>query len=359
MTSTLSIGSTASVFAQRRDALIDLRTRLDAANQELSTGRTADVHRALGSSAVEVHRLRDEAARTEHRLQGNTLLSVRLDATEQALNGAADTMQAFLEVAVPNLDSPSPTASALRDAARMAYDALVNQLNASIGGTHLFAGVDTDGPPLVPWDEPSPQTALSPRDVLDGILAGGLAGGADAAAKAAEVAASFAGANGAAPDRNFERSFFVGTPVESAPGQPSERLRASVDDSVSLAYGVQANDPAIRSALQGLAMIASVDAAAVDAGAYAEWVATGIGAAAAGLDGIRSAQARLGGQQATLGEVIQRQEMRTDVFATQIGRLEGVDPYEAASRVTMLSTQLEASFASTSRLMRLSFLNYM
>ena len=359
MTSTLSIGSTAAVFAQRRDALIDLRTRLDAANQELSAGRTSDVHRALGSNAVEAHRLRDEAARTEHRLQGNARLSVRLGAAERALSGTAETMQSFLEVAVPNRDNPSPTASALRDAARTAYDAVVNQLNSSIGGAYLFAGVDTDRAPLVRWDEPSPQTGLSPRDVLDGIVAGGLMGGADAAAKASEVAASFAGANGTAPDRNFERSFFVGTPAESPPGQPSERLRASIDDSVSLAYGVQANDPAFRSALRGLAMIASVDAATLDPDTYAEWIANGIDAAAAGLDGIRSAQTRLGGQQATLGEVIERQEVRRDVFAAQIGRLEGVDPYEAASRVFMLSTQLEASFASTARVMRLSFLNYM
>ena len=359
MTGTLSIGSTAAVFAQRRDALVDLRTRLDVANRELSTGRTADVHRALGAGAVEVHRLRDEAARTQQRLDGNTLLSVRLEATGQALAGAADAMQVFLEVAVPNRDGPSLTVPALRDAARSAYDALVSQLNASIGGTHLFSGVDTDRPPLVPWNEPSPQTALSPRDVLGEIVAGGLTDGADAAAKAAEVAASFAGTNAAAPDRNFERSFYAGTPAESAPGQPSERLRASIDRSISLPYGVQANDPAFRSALQGLAMIAAVDPASLDADAYAEWVTTGIDAAAAGIDGIRSAQARLGGQQAALDQAIERQEVRGDIFAAQIGRLEGVDPYEAASRVSMLSTQLEASFASTARLMRLSFLSYM
>ena len=359
MTSTPSIGSTAAVFAQRRDALIDLRGRLDAANQELSSGRKADVHRALGAGAVEVHRLRDAAARTEQRLEGNALLSVRLGATEQALVGAADVMQTFLEVAAPNRDGPSLTAPALRDAARRTYDALVSQLNASIGGTHLFSGVDTDRPPLVPWDEPSPQTTLSPRGVLDGIVAGGLTDGADAAAKAGEVAASFAGANAASPDLNFERSFYVGTPAESAPGQPSERLRASIDRSISLPYGVQANDPAFRSALQGLAMIAAVDPTALDADAYAEWVTTGIDAAAKGLDGIRSAQAELGGQQAALSDVIERQEVRGDIFAAQIGRLEGVDPYEAASRVSMLSTQLEASFASTARLMRLSFLNFM
>ena len=359
MMSTLSIGSTAAAFAQRRDALIDLRARLDESNRELSTGRKDDVHRALGAGAVEVHRLRDEATRVEQRLEGNAFLSIRLDATAQALSGATSALQDFLELAVPNRDGPAPTVLALRDAARAGYDALVAQLNASIGGTHLFSGVDTDVPPLVSWDDPSPTTGLSPRDVLEDIVAGGLANGADAAAKAAEVAASFAGANGPVPDRNFERSFFVGTPAEDGLGLPSERPSASIDRSISLPYGVQANDPAFRAALQGLAMIASVDPATIGADAYAEWVTTGIDAAAAGLDGIRAAETRLGGHRAMLDDVIQRQEVRGDVFATQIARLEGVDPYEAATRVSMLSSQLEASFASTARVMRLSFLNYM
>lgn len=359
MASTVSVASTAARFAQRRDALIDLRTRLDQSNQELSTGRRSDVHRALGANAVEVHRLRDDAARIEQRKESNAFLSGRLDVTAQSLVGAAGTLQDFLALAVPNRTGPVPTVSSLRDAARAGYDALVNQLNASLGGAYLFAGIDTDRPPLVELDEPAPLSGQSPRDVLSAIVGGGFADGPDAAAKAAEVAASFAGTNGAAPDRNFERSFYVGTPAQDAGGLPSERLTASIDRSISLPYGVQANDPAFRSALQGLAMIAAVDPATVDPDAYSEWVTAGIDAAAAGLAGIRDAQARLGGQQAMLDQVIERQEVRGDIYAAQLARLEGVDPYEAASRVSALSTQLEASFASTARLMRLSFLDFM
>lgn len=359
MTGSLSINSTAATFAHRRDALVALRDRLDVANRELATGRKDDIYRALGPGAVDALRLRADAARTERQIENGTQLAARLSVTSQALGGAADALQDFLEIAVPNADGPTQTADAMRAAARRGYDALVNRMNASLGGTYLFAGVDTNGPALVSWDEASVQTGLSPRDVVSGIVAGGLTGAADAATKAAEVTASFADGNAGTPDRNFERSFYSGTPAEDGLGQPSERLGASIGPSLSLPYGIQANDPAFRSALQGLAMIASVDPATLDAGSYGEWVAAGIDAAAAGLEGIRDAQTRLGGHQATLDDTIERQEMRRDLFAGQSAALEGVDSYEAASRVTLLSSQLEASFASTARLMRLSFLDYM
>ena len=359
MTGTLSIGSTAAAFAQRRDALVQIRARLEAANGELSSGRRGDVHRALGARALEAHGLRGEAALAGAQSEGNAVLAVRLDAAAGALTGAADAVGTFLALAVPNRNGPGPTVAALQEAARSAYDALAGRMNASFGGARLFSGVDTDRAPLVAWDQAAAATGLSPRAVLEGIVGGGLADGADAAAKAAEVAASFAGANAAAPDRNFERSFYAGTPALDASGQPSERLRARIDGSAALPYGVQANDPAFRSALQGLAMIAAVDPGTMDADAYAAWVGAGIDAAARGADGIREAQARLGGQQAVLAETIERQKVRGDLLAAQTARLEGVDPYEAASRVSMLSTQLEASFASTARLMRLSFLSYM
>ncbi len=41
-----------------------------------------------------------------------------------------------------------------------------------------------------------------------------------------------------------------------------------------------------------------------------------------------------------------------------IGAMESVDPYEAATRVNILMTQLESSYAVTGRISRMSLLNY-
>jgi flagellar hook-associated protein 3 FlgL len=42
-----------------------------------------------------------------------------------------------------------------------------------------------------------------------------------------------------------------------------------------------------------------------------------------------------------------------------IGKLEGVDPYEASTRLSQLMTQVETAYAMTARVQKLSLLNYL
>jgi flagellar hook-associated protein 3 FlgL len=50
---------------------------------------------------------------------------------------------------------------------------------------------------------------------------------------------------------------------------------------------------------------------------------------------------------------------RQDIYKSQVVGLESVDPYEAASRISLLESQLQASYAVTARLSNLSFLYFM
>jgi flagellar hook-associated protein 3 FlgL len=48
-----------------------------------------------------------------------------------------------------------------------------------------------------------------------------------------------------------------------------------------------------------------------------------------------------------------------DIINSQIDNLEQVDPFEAATRVTTLMTQLETAYSLTARVQRLTILNYL
>ena len=61
----------------------------------------------------------------------------------------------------------------------------------------------------------------------------------------------------------------------------------------------------------------------------------------------------------TLERTMTAQEDRVAVYESRVLALESVDPYEAASRVSTLQSQLQASYAVTSRLANLSILNFM
>jgi flagellar hook-associated protein 3 FlgL len=61
-------------------------------------------------------------------------------------------------------------------------------------------------------------------------------------------------------------------------------------------------------------------------------------------------------------QVVDRAQLRLEdkslVQNTQIATYENVDPYEAATRMTALQTQLQASYSVTARLAELTIMNY-
>jgi flagellar hook-associated protein 3 FlgL len=66
----------------------------------------------------------------------------------------------------------------------------------------------------------------------------------------------------------------------------------------------------------------------------------------------------LGIAQRQLASYAMEQERNSARLAESIQSLEGVDPYEAATRMNSLLTQLEASYAVTARISRLTLLSF-
>lgn len=359
MTPILHSPSTFTAATLRRDIAADLDRRLNEAATEASTGRKTDVYRSLGLKAGELLGLRTYEARNAGFLDSNALLGNRLSAMSATLGAVRDAVQDFLDISISYRGGSRPTGSVLQEAARAAYEQISTLINTPYEGTQLFAGTNSVGPTLQPWTETNAATGLSPEDVMAAIVGGGITNAADAAAKVAETALVFASTS-AAPATNYEATFFNGTPLEETPGNPSPRLSALIDTGTSLNYGVQANDPALTEILKGLAMIAAADPSSItDPAAYDTWVGAAIDTVGQGHELLVAAETRLGGQQQTLDSTIERQRDRADLYLRQLSELEGVDQFEAASRVTALSTQLEATYAITARLSRLTFLNYM
>ena len=361
MIGTVRTMSTLDALVSQRRAAADLNQRLTQAGQEATTGMKADIFRALGMRSSEALALRSSMARNETFISSNEMLANRLDLTALTLRQARDTAQGFLDLAASNLESPSQTAGELQRAARVVLERLTGQINTSFLGVPLFAGTDSAQLPLQRWDAVNPDTGLAPRDVLATTIGAGIADATDATAKAARLAEIYASAATVLPaEERFESTFFNGTPLVAADGSASPRVTARIDETTVLAYGIQANDPAFTDLLRGLAMIAATDPAEIaDPEAYRVWVGTAATAVSDGIAGLLDLETRLGTQQQVVEQTLSTQRDRQDLYNSQVLSLEGVDPYEAATRLNSLQTQLEATYAVTSRLSRLSFLNFM
>ncbi|MCR8550499.1 hypothetical protein M4578_21975 [Salipiger sp. P9] len=336
----------------RRNTNAELQTQLVTAEKELSDGVKSDIYRSLGASAAEALNLNAALERDEAQIAANSLLGSRLDTMSQALGTMREAVQSTLELALANAASDGGTADGLQTSARAALDTVIAQANLNYGGLPMFAGIADGTTALQVWDRARSDTGLSPQGVIEDVIAQGLGSAAEAADRIAELDAIF-GNSAADPDENFDNLFFTGS-------TGSARMSASIGDGETLSYGVQANDAAFREVLQGLAMLAATDPTEIaDAEAYADWVGTAAERLNAGLTGLLDSQTQLDTASGRIETANMRMEDRAKLYNSRIFDLVGVDSYEAATRITALETQLQASYAATASLSQLSFLNFM
>jgi flagellar hook-associated protein 3 FlgL len=77
------------------------------------------------------------------------------------------------------------------------------------------------------------------------------------------------------------------------------------------------------------------------------------------ISDIQNVQAKVGLVQTRVNDASERLSMQVDIMTTNLGDLQGVDPYEASTRVNNLLAQIETSYALTARIQQLSLLDYL
>jgi flagellar hook-associated protein 3 FlgL len=72
-----------------------------------------------------------------------------------------------------------------------------------------------------------------------------------------------------------------------------------------------------------------------------------------------SQQAQLGVIQNKVSGATDRIKSQVDLFQRNLQDLEGVDPYEASTRITSLLCQIVTSYSLTARIQQLSLVNFL
>lgn len=336
----------------RRNTNAQIQTQLGRAEQELATGVKKDIYKSLGPSASQALNLNASLERDEAQIAANKLLGGRIDTMSSSLGAMGEAVQATLELAVANAGSNRGTADGIQTQAEASLASLMALVNTNYGGIPLFAGPSDGTTAVQDYDSARADTGLTPETVIEGVLAGGLATPADVTARIAELDAIFSN-TAANPNEDYDALFFTGTTT-------GNRMSVGIGDGITITYGVQANDAAFRDVFQGLVMLASTDVTEIaDPDAYRTWVAAASDRLSAGLAGLLDSQIQLDTASAQIDEANTRMEDRADLYKGRVADMVEVDSYEAATTITALETQLQASYAATARLSQLSFLNFM
>jgi flagellar hook-associated protein 3 FlgL len=139
---------------------------------------------------------------------------------------------------------------------------------------------------------------------------------------------------------------------------------AQVDQSITVQYGARADEQALRSQLQTVAVFAAVTTSATDPNANAQVAALNQRiaqnlATVPGEQSIQDIQADFAGAQASIKTTTDRQTQTKAITQTMLDSIEGINNDEVATKILALQTALQASYQTTASLYQMSLTKFL
>jgi flagellar hook-associated protein 3 FlgL len=330
-----------------RLGIADGQKRLAEAQSEAATGRHHDVGLTLGAHTGTDIKLRLQLSTLERSASGMKQAALAADSAQDALAAMSSLADRFRSSLVGA--STSQNGRGLNAAlAVSALDSMQSSMSLTTNGKYLFSGLATDTPPLTAYNDGPRQALLDAFQAEFGILPQDPA----ASALTADDVSSFI-------DDVFS-SFFSGTGWTSTwSAASSDRPKFRLQSGERIDLSTTANMPFAQKLAQAFALMEVFGDSKVNATAFDAVSARSIALVSEAQVAIGDEQATIGIGQARLREDRANLDQRTTRITAAVSALESVDPYEAATRVNLLMTQLESSYALTSRISRISLLSYL
>ena len=327
-----------------------MQAELAESLKESQTGRHSDVGIALGAHAGRNLSMNRNIDRLNGLIDANAIAANRLSATQNAMTQLGDMGQSLL-ASLTAAKSDIDQVSVSRGEAERVLKTMTGILNSNLNGEYLFAGINTDVKPVADFHDPA-SPAKAAFDVAFVAKFGFTQNDPAAASISAADMDDFL--------TNYVESQFIGAGWETNWSSASnQKITSRIALNETAETSLTANETGIRK----LAMVAATisDLLSGPLGEEARNVLydrslTLVGEAIADIAG---AQAEAGIVENRVSDASARISSQVDLFKTLIKDSEGIDPYEAATRVNDLRAQLDASYALTARLQQLSLLNYL
>lgn len=327
----------AAQFLMLRNDSARLKTDLTRLTSELSTGRTADLGRALGGDYSTLADITRSMRLNSAFSASVTEASIAAEGRQIALTRFAAEVEGFAPdlLAVTGAGSQSDLQLKLANGTDR-FEQAVNALNTRLGGRSLFSADAPDRTPLI-----SGEDMMAELRTLT-------AGAPDAATMVADVEAWFMDSGG-----GYETLAWQGGSGDA----PSVLL----GEGQTAKTGITALDPAIRETLAGLALaaLASEQAVPLPESEQRNLVSASAERMLSGESNMIALRARLGTEGARIDEARVTAQTTRSSLQIEYGRLTEADPYETATELEAVSTRLESLYILTARMSRLSLTEFL
>jgi flagellar hook-associated protein 3 FlgL len=347
-----SFVSSASISEAVRHSVMRAQIELTKAQKEVSTGRVADVGLALGARTGQSVSFSRDFARLQGIVDTNALASARLSSTQAALNEVTTIAQSFLATITNSLGGDASPLLTLTDA-KGTLQALTTTLNTSYNGEHLFAGINTDVKPVNDY------TA---------------AGSPNKAAFDAAFLAHFgftqsdpgAASMSAAQMDTFIDSVvipeFMGAGWQATwSNATDEGINSRIALNETVETSVSANEQGLRKLAMAAATVLDMfeTTSQVSDPARKQLLSRAVAFVGEAMASIANLSAKTGIIENRVKNASERINTQTMLLEKNIQDFEGVDPYQASTKVSTLLQQIETSYALTARIQQLSLVKFL
>lgn len=341
MSSTISSFSLSTIL---RQTVMTAQTNLASAEQEISTGRYADVGLQLGGQTGQAVSLRSEESLLQTIVNSNTSVTTSLSSSQNVLTNLQSTANNFLQSLIQGNNNAS-SATQLQATATTNLQSLLSELNTSVNGQHIFAGINTS---VAPMTDNSSAVSTAFNTYLSGI-------GATSATITPSQMQTF-----------LSSSQFTSLFQSGAGGSWSNWSSASdapivsqISPNQTVTTSVSANQSAFQQLTQAYAMVADLGTSNLSSDTYNTLLNQATSVIQGAVSGLTGLQAGLGTAQSSITNANNYMSTQLSSLSTQIGALENVDTYSVSTQATQLQTQIETAYTLTAQLQQLSLTKYL
>ena len=342
--------SSTAISKALRYSMMKMQSELVSAQKESTTLRVADVGLALGARTGETVSLARDVSRLNGIVDSNALVSSRLSSTQSILSQMterAETLRSTLSAAA----SGSVERGVVQADGAAMLGLLTSTLNTSINGQYLFAGINTDVKPVADFSDPASANKVA-FDTAFQAYFGFTQTDAAAATITSTQMDDFL--------TNVVEPQFLGAGWDTNwSSATDEAIVSRIALNETTETSVSANITGIRKLAMVAAITSELMQGPLNTGAMTALSERALTLVNEGIAEVTAQQTMTGVTQQRVTSASERIETQVNLFEQTISDLESVDPYEAATRVSALTSQIETAYALTSRIQQLSLLNFM
>ena len=343
--------STQTLMGASRASVMQAQASLSDAQQELSTGKLADVGLSLGTRSATVLSLNLEASRLQTLTDGNTTATTRLQATTSAIGTLQSTATTFLS-ALSTANPSSPALSSLLTTAQNNLGALTSVLNTTVAGQYIFGGINVTEPPMTAYSASPASANKQAVDASFQATFGFSQTSASATSVTADQMQSYL-------DTSFAALFADPAYGASWSAASSTAVSSQISTSQAADTSVTANEGPFRQIAQAYTMIQEFAGTNMNTAASQVVMNTAMTLVSKAIDGMTRVNAGVGVVQSTISDANDRMATQIGLLSGQSSTLQSSDSYALTTQISTLQTQIQASYEVTAKLQQLSLVNYL